>query len=89
MKKLLSVGYASSFVREFHKLEAALRKEVRFTIEEFRDRNNHTQLDVHKLHGRLKNRLSFSVNYKYRVVFEWEGKDGAILKAVGDHDIYK
>ncbi len=88
MADKITIGYAPSFVRQYDKLEPRLREEVKTRIGLFQDRNNHKQLDVHKLHGRLKDRLSFSVNYKIRIVFEFQGKGTAILKAIGDHEIY-
>lgn len=87
--KLLTIGYAPSFIRQYDKLEKALQTEVKAKIALFRDPKNHKQLEVHKLHGRMKDRQSFSVNYKDRVVFQYEGKNIALLKAVGDHEIYR
>ena len=46
-------------------------------------------LRIHRLKGPLKGFLSFSMNYKYRVVFEWESKNVAVLHLVGDHEAYE
>lgn len=85
----LTVKYTSRFIRQYEKSDVDLKEEVRGKIELFRDRGNHKMLKVHKLHGRLKNRYSFSVNYKFRIVFRYIGKDTAAMLAVGDHDVYK
>lgn len=81
--------YAPEFVRLYEKLDPALKEEVKEKIVLFKDRSNHKTLKVHKLHGRLRGRQSFSVNYKFRIVFEYISKDVAVLKTIGDHDVYK
>lgn len=85
----ITVMYAPEFVRLYEKLDPALKEEVKEKIVLFKDRSNHKTLKVHKLHGRLRGRQSFSVNYKFRIVFEYISKDVAVLKTIGDHDVYK
>ncbi len=46
------------------------------------------RLKTHKLHGKIKNLWSFSINAKYRVVFEFDKSD-VILLDVGNHKIYQ
>ncbi|MBI5742495.1 MAG: hypothetical protein HZA25_01490 [Candidatus Niyogibacteria bacterium] len=58
-------------------------------MELFSAPENHHALKVHKLQGRLKGLLSFSVNYRVRIVFEYiEGGKSALFLTVGDHEIY-
>jgi len=85
----MEIGYSSSFIRVYNSLDKDLADEVYEKINLLKDRRNHSALKVHKLHGRLKNKHSFSVNYKIRVVFEFFGKNRIIMHDVGDHDIYK
>lgn len=86
---MISVLYKPSFVRQYQKLEPELQKEIKEKIEQFKDRDNHKRLEVHKLSGKLEGRHSFSVNYKYRIVFRWKDNNTAVLLAVGDHDVYE
>ncbi len=86
---MIEVAYKPSFVREYGNLESSLQEEVKEKIEFFKKRKNHKHLKVHKLKGKLSGRWSFSVNYRYRIVFMWESKQKAVLLAVGDHDVYK
>ncbi|PIR47201.1 MAG: hypothetical protein COV07_00150 [Candidatus Vogelbacteria bacterium CG10_big_fil_rev_8_21_14_0_10_45_14] len=86
--KLLTVGYTSSFLRAYKKLEPALKEEVKNKIDEFKDRKNHQKLDVHKLHGRFRDCYSFSVDYKNRVVFEYRDKNDVAILGVGNHNLY-
>jgi len=72
-----------------HKLEKSLIDEVFDKIDLFKNPANHSALKVHKLQGKLKDRWSFSVNYKIRIVFKYESKNEAVFSAIGDHDVYK
>ena len=85
----ITVRFMPEFIRSYSRLEKDLQIEVEEKIGLFKKCSNHTRLKVHKLHGRLNGSLSFSVNYKYRVVFEYADSKTIILKTVGDHDIYK
>lgn len=80
--------YAPSFVRQFQKLEDGLKKEVLEKIELFRNPKNYKMLRVRKLKGRLKGRWSFSVSYRFRIVFLYVSKREAALLGIGDHTVY-
>ena len=85
----MTVSYKPSFIRQFRKLEPALQQEAVEKIELFRNPANHRGLGVHKLQGPLVGRWSFSVNFKYRIVFRYETKSEVALLAIGDHEIYR
>ena len=80
--------HAPYFVRQFQKLEDGLKEEVLEKIELFRNPKNHKMLKVHKLKGRLKGRWSFSVSYRFRIVFSYVSKRRAALLGIGDHSVY-
>lgn len=85
---MITLLYTPTFVRGLGKLPSALQEEALEKIEMFKDPKNHRLLKVHKLTGRLKEQYSFSVNYRYRIIFTHEKKDVAILHVIGDHSIY-
>lgn len=85
---MLSLIYAPIFVRNLNKLENKLQDEVLEKIEISKNPDNHKQLKVHKLRGHLKDCYSFSVNYRYRVLFSYLNKEEVNILAIGDHDIY-
>lgn len=85
----MHVAFAPQFRRQFKKLPRPLKEEAAEKIEKFMSIENHAQLRVHKLKGELAGRLSFSVNYRYRIIFMWEVQnESAILLAIGDHALY-
>lgn len=86
---MIEIFFLPVFIKRFNVFEKDLQSEVLEKIELFKDVKNHKQLQVHKLHGQMKDRYSFSVNYKFRIVFRYISKKGVVLLAIGDHDIYK
>ena len=86
----MEIFYKPSFVRAFQRLEKDLQDEVIEKVTRFKDVNSHKSLKVHALHGELKGFYSFSVNYRYRIVFVFaRGKREAHLIAIGDHKVYQ
>lgn len=81
--------YLPAFLRKIKKCDQSLQEEIKAKIIQFKNRENHEQLKLHKLKGALGEYYSFSVTYKHRVVFLWEDKNTAVLLSVGDHDVYK
>ncbi len=49
------------------------------------------RLDTHRLHGKLKNQWSFSVDGRNRILFEFldKKKEDVVFLDIGDHSIYK
>ncbi len=81
--------YTPKFIRQWKKLEPALQEEVERCLGELRKNPKQPFLKVHKLTGELKGFLSCSVNYRYRIVFEWDDTKTIAILSVGDHDIYR
>lgn len=85
---MLRIAYKAAFLRAFKKLPHVLQDETRRSIDLFARDSHHEALHTHKLKGILRGRWSFSVNYRYRVIFIYENKHTAVLLTVGDHSVY-
>lgn len=85
---MLRLGYKPAFLRQFKKLPTTLREEATEKIGRFRENPQDPVLHVHKLKGSMKGRLSFSVNYAYRIVFIYTDENTVVLLAIGDHSVY-
>ena len=85
---MLNIKYSHNFLRKVSKLEDSLIEEIQEKLELLKNETHHKRLKVHKLHGVLKDSLSFYVNYKIRVIFEYTSKSEIVLEDVGSHDIY-
>ncbi len=85
----MEISFAPNFLRTLRSLPLALREEVKEKIFLLQDQKNHHSLRVHKLKGRLGRCYAFSVNYKFRIIFQYVGKPPrAYLINIGDHDLY-
>mgnify|MGYP001565228965 FL=1 len=85
---MVSVGFTPEFFRILKKLAPQLQELAFKRIELFRSRGNHQRLKVHKLHGKYAGFFAFSIDRKYRIMFEWVSADEAKLHTIGDHSIY-
>lgn len=84
----MRIIFAPTFLRQLKRLPKALQEEAVEAIESFRDPDNHVRLKVHKLHGRFIKYYSFSVNYRFRIIFEHAPSDIVHVLAIGDHDAF-
>lgn len=85
---MITVGFMPEFFRMLKKLTPQLQEAAFKRIELFRNRSNHKRLKVHKLHGKYAGFFGFSIDRKYRIMFEWISNTEARLHTVGDHSIY-
>lgn len=82
-----AIEYSPSFKRALKKLPKNIQTILFEKFDLFQvDMFDH-HLDTHKLHGNMKDLWSFSINYKYRIIFTIIGKTIKLLD-VGDHGIY-
>lgn len=86
---MISIVYSPFFVRKYNKLEGGLQEDVIQKIALFNDKENHKMLNVHKLNGKFSEYFSFSVNYKFRIVFRYTSKEDVMFVDIGGHEIYK
>ncbi|MBU1130821.1 type II toxin-antitoxin system YafQ family toxin [Patescibacteria group bacterium] len=86
----MEIVYSQKFAREYKKLpvnvkNTALKQEVIFRKDPF-----NPKLKTHKLKGKFKEFLSFSIGHKYRIIFEFaKDKKTVYFHSVGNHDIYQ
>ena len=84
----MKVRFLPIFARYLNRLDSKLQQEAIEKIELFKEKRNHKQLKVHRLHERLARRYSFYVNYKTRIVFSYLSKNEVALLAIGNHAVY-
>lgn len=82
------VVHSPKFQRSLHALPLDLIDKVVGRIALAQKDMFHPSLRTHKLHGKLLGLWSFSVDQKYRVIFELT-RSSIILIDVGDHDVYQ
>lgn len=86
----MKVFYTSKFKREYKKLPRVIKNCFKEKSVIFREDIFDLKLDTHKLHGKFSDFWSFSVDHKYRVVFDFS-KDKKIVyfHSIGNHDVYR
>ena len=85
----MKIDYSSKFAKVYRKLPkrtklSAEKKEVIFRQDPFDQR-----LKTHKLSGKLKLYYSFSIDLRYRIIFEFAEQGVVWLHSVGTHEIYR
>lgn len=86
--KIKKIYYSSHFERAFKALPLKVKKQAIEKEGIFRNDCFDKRLKTHKLKGKLENSWSFSINYSYRILFEFSGDDEAGFIDVGTHSIY-
>jgi addiction module RelE/StbE family toxin len=84
-----NIVYTPKFIRQWNKLIPDLQDEVIACLDTLKINPQDPGLKTHKLSGALKGCLSCSVNYHYRIVFEWDTQETIAVLSVGDHDVYR
>ncbi len=87
---MILISFTPSFLRQMKAVPREAFESIYECIELLKKPENHKKLKVHKLHGRLKGRFSFSVNYRTRIVFMFgASKKEVVILAIGDHHVYE
>jgi addiction module RelE/StbE family toxin len=85
----MKILYSSKFIREYKKLPLSVKKIAEKKEAIFRKDPFNAKLKTHKLKGDLKGFLSFSIDRKHRIIFEFANSDTIWFHSVGEHSIYK
>ena len=86
----MKIIYSSKFAKEYRKLSHEIKDIAEKQENLFRDDPFNANLKTHKLKGKLKDFYSFSIGYKYRIIFEFsKDKDVVYFHFIGNHDIYQ
>lgn len=83
------VHRASRFKRSYKKLPPHIQDSFDKRIKIFSQDPFHPLLGTHKLHGRLDLYHGFYLKDGFRVLFEFQDNNVALLVNAGDHDDYE
>ncbi|MCD4704506.1 type II toxin-antitoxin system mRNA interferase toxin, RelE/StbE family [bacterium] len=86
----MEIIYSSKFAKEYKKLPLFIKIIAEKQEIIFHQNPRNPKLKTHKLKGKFKKYLSFSIDYKYRIIFEFsENKNTVYFHSIGDHDVYQ
>ena len=83
----MKIYYHPQFFKSYELLNKEIKRKAEGKEKIFREDSFHPSLRTHKLKGKLKNQWSFSVNNRYRIIFEFSDGD-VIFLDIGTHKIY-
>ncbi len=85
----MELHYSERFEREYRKLPLSIKKKAERREILFKKNPFDLRLSTHKLHGKLKDRWSFSIDKRYRILFRFMEKDIVLFIDIGDHRVYQ
>ncbi len=84
----MRVLYHPKFAREYRKLPDHIKDAAEEKEQLLRQDPFHPKLKTHKRKGALKGFWAFSINQKYRIIFDFTEEGNVRFYSVGNHDIY-
>lgn len=87
--KIRKITYSSHFAKAFKSLPEKLKKQAIKREKIFREDCFDSRLKTHKLKGSLEGYWSFSINYSYQILFEFQKNGDVGFIDVGTHSIYR
>ena len=84
----MKIIYSSNFLRAYKKLPAYIKNKAENIEIVFRKNPFDAALKTHKLNGNLSEFWSFSIDTKYRIIFEIGEKGLFYFHYIGSHEIY-
>ncbi|MBU2564549.1 type II toxin-antitoxin system RelE/ParE family toxin [Patescibacteria group bacterium] len=85
----MKIYYSVKFERKYKKLPKKIKEKIKEKEHIFRKNPFDKSLKTHKLSGKLSGLWAFSIDQKYRIIFELKNKNTIWLHSVGDHSVYK
>ena len=85
----MKIFYSPQFEREYQKLPDLLKRKAQAREKIFRANPFDARLKTHRLGGRLAGLWAFSIDYRYRIIFDFKGDSFFIFHAIGDHSLYR
>lgn len=84
----MKIYYSRKFEKEYRRLPKTIKLKAEQKEKLFRKNPADPILKTHKLQGVLKTYWAFSVDYQYRIIFEFRSKSTVWFHSVGTHEIY-
>jgi len=86
----MKILYLPKFEKQYKRLPAKVKDLAEEREKIFRKNPLDSRLKMHKLHGKLSSFLALSINYEYRIIFDFVDKKKNVVRfySIGKHDIY-
>ncbi len=86
----MKILYLPKFKKQYKRLPVKVKDLAEEREKIFRKNPFDSRLETHKLHGQLSSFLAFSINYEYRIIFDFADKKKNVVRFyfTGRHDLY-
>ena len=84
----MQITYSTKFEKQYRKLSNVIKNSAEEKETIFKKNPFDMRLKTHKLSGKFKEYLAFSVNNSYRIIFTFEDSEHVRFHNIGNHDIY-
>jgi len=85
----MKILYLPKFAKQYKRLPLEVKIQAEKKEKIFRSDPFEKSLKTHKLKGELTGFWSFSINYSYRIIFDFQDEKTVRFYYVGDHSVYK
>jgi addiction module RelE/StbE family toxin len=87
----MTIYYSPRFTRSYKRLDRQIQKAAEARVALFRSDPSDQRLKTHGLHGKLKGFYSFSIDTRYRILFEFLTADHekVLFLDIGNHSLYQ
>lgn len=85
---MVKIYYSPQFAKAYKRLPPNIQLIAEKKEKIFRKNPFDPRLRTHRLAGRLQVYWSFSINYRYRIIFSFDKSTDVHLHTVGTHGIY-
>ena len=85
----MGIIYSPKFARKYKRLPDNIKDLIEKSEKIFLRDPFDKRLKTHKLSGKFRGLWTFSISYKYRIIFEFIDKNTVYLHSVGTHQIYQ
>lgn len=85
----MKIYYSSKFAKEYKKIPRNIKLKAENKEIIFRKNPFDSRLKTHRLKGILKDFWAFSIDYQYRIIFEFRDYQTVWFHSVGTHEIYE
>jgi addiction module RelE/StbE family toxin len=85
----VEIQYLPKFLRQYQKIPSKIKIKAEKQETIFRKNPFDPRLKTHHLTGKLKEFWSFSIDYQYRIIFQFVDENIVWFYLIGTHAIYK
>lgn len=85
-RKIARIEYTPRFLRSFQKLSLGIQEKVGVRDAIFQINAFDPRLNIHKFHGKREGEWAYSIDYEYRIVFDFDNDGAVVYLDVGTHD---